>query len=140
EVVKGVTLHRIQDRFDKGEKSTAAFLWPLLRFLFASSRLLNRMNRSRRFDLIHVHNIPDFLVFAAWYPKLRGAKVILDIHDIMPELYRSKFAKTETSILVRSLKLMEKASAAVANHVILPNHLWFEKYTARSARAKKCSV
>ena len=34
----------------------------------------------------------------------------------------------------------EKLSAAFANHVILANHLWLDKYTARSARTEKCSV
>ena len=101
---------------------------------------LNRLNRRKRFDLIHVHNIPDFLVFAAWYPKLQGARVILDIHDMMPELFAANFRQSEQSVIVRSLKLMERASAAVADHVILPNHLWYEKYTARSANSEKCTV
>jgi len=136
----GVTLHRIQDRFGLPKKTTVSYLWPLLRFLFASSRYLNRLNREKRFDLIHVHNIPDFLVFAAWYPKLQGARVILDIHDMMPELYSSKFSKSANSIFVRSLKVMEKASAAAADHVILPNHLWHQKYITRSAKGEKCSV
>jgi glycosyltransferase involved in cell wall biosynthesis len=140
ETINGVKLYRIKDRFGKKEKSKASFLWPLLRFLFASSRFLNRLNRRRRFDLIHVHNIPDFLVFAAWWPKLRGTKVILDIHDIVPEFFGSKFASTRGSLLVWGLKVAEKFSAAMADHVILANHLWLEKYTSRSARKEKCSV
>ena len=39
------------------------------------------------YDLIHVHSVPDFEVFAAAYPKLTGTKIILDIHDIVPEFY-----------------------------------------------------
>ncbi len=139
-VVNGVRVHLVQDRFDKNEKSTASFLWPLLRFLFLSSRCLNRLHRQQPFDLIHIHNFPDFLVFAAWYPKVRGAKVILDIHDIMPEFFGSKFGRSESSISFRGLRFAEKLSAMMANHVILANHLWFKKYTARSAHAEKCSV
>lgn len=140
EVICGVTVHRIQDRIGITKKSAGSYLWPLLRFLLASSRFLNRLNRQNRFDLIHVHNIPDFLVFAAWYPKLQGTRVILDIHDMMPELLCSKFSRSERSVIVRSLKLMEWASAAAADHVILPNHLWYERYTNRSANRKKCTV
>ena len=40
EVIYGVTLHRIQDRFVLPKKTTVSYLWPLLRFLFASSRLV----------------------------------------------------------------------------------------------------
>jgi len=89
---------------------------------------------------VHVHNIPDFLVFAAWYPKLLGAKVILDIHDIVPEFFASKFDAPQGSNLVRGLRLVEKISASFADHVIVSNHLWLDKYVARSAPREKCSV
>jgi hypothetical protein len=35
---------------------------------------------TRRYDLVHVHNMPDVLVFGATVPKLLGARVILDLH------------------------------------------------------------
>jgi hypothetical protein len=38
--------------------------------------LLARRHKEVRYEPIHVHNIPDFLVFAAWYPKWSGAKLI----------------------------------------------------------------
>lgn len=140
ETINGVKLYRVQDRFGKVEKSKSSYLWPLLRFLFKSARWLAREHRQQPYDLIHVHNIPDFLVFAAWYPKLKGAKIILDIHDIVPEFFGSKFGESKRSVLVWGLKIIEKFSAAFANHVILANHLWLERYTSRSARQEKCSV
>jgi glycosyltransferase involved in cell wall biosynthesis len=92
------------------------------------------------FDLIHVHNIPDFLAFAAWYPKLTGAKLILDIHDVVPELFASKFGVDDRSLYVRLLKKVEKASAAFVDHVIVANHLWHKKLIARSVPEEKSSV
>src|SRR5260370_11251267 len=41
----------------------------------------------RRYSLIHVHNIPDFLVFVGFLPRWLGVKVILDVHDTMPESF-----------------------------------------------------
>jgi glycosyltransferase involved in cell wall biosynthesis len=140
EVINGVFLFRIQDRFGKTERSKLSFLWPLLRFLFASSWWITRRHARRRYDLVHVHNIPDFLVFAAWYPRLTGAGIVLDIHDIVPELFGSKFGAGDRSALVRGLKWIEKRSAAFAHHVILANHLWLDRYTRRSAGREKCSV
>jgi glycosyltransferase involved in cell wall biosynthesis len=141
EVIAGVKVIRIQDRFGKNAQAKSAdYLWPLLRFLVVSSWWITRRHHRQHYDVVHVHNIPDFLVFAAWYPKLTGAKVILDIHDIVPEFFGSKFGVSDRSILVRALKLVEKLSAAFASHVILANHLWLEKYIARSARREKCSV
>lgn len=137
ETLNGVTLRRIQDRFGKNEGGPFGYLWPILRFLFSASR---KIARSESFDLVHVHNIPDFLVFSALPAKFRGAAVILDIHDIVPEFFASKFNKDEGSLFVRGLKLMEKISARAADHIILANHLWLERYNARSAPKEKCSV
>ena len=46
---------------------------------------------SSRYDVVHVHNLPDFLVFAALVPRLRGASIVLDLHDLMPEFFMSRF-------------------------------------------------
>ncbi len=98
ETIGGVSVFRIQDRFGKDQNfKSGSYLWPLLRFLAASSWGLTRRHWRRRYDLVHVHNIPDFLVFAAWSPKLTGAKMILDIHDIVPELFASKFGASRQS-------------------------------------------
>ena len=140
ETLGGVRVFRIQSRFSKTHQSRAAYLWPLLRFLVASAWWLFRRQRQQRYDLVHVHNIPDFLVFATWYPKVTGARVILDIHDIVPEFFGSKFGASRRSVFVAGLKWVEKRSASFADHVILANHLWLEKYTARSASPGKCSV
>lgn len=140
ELIDGVNVFRIQARYGKNEKTKSSFLWPLLRFLAVSSWQLLKRSRQLPYDVVHVHNIPDFMVFAAWYPKLTGTRVILDIHDIVPELFASKFGGNKNAGIVRALQVVEKLSAAFADHVIIANHLWWEKYIARSAPAKKCSV
>jgi predicted ATP-grasp superfamily ATP-dependent carboligase len=140
EVIHGVRVFRIQDRFNKNARSKSAFLWPLLRFLFVSSWQITRRHWRKHYDVVHVHNIPDFLVFAAFYPKLTGSKVILDIHDIVPELFANKFRTSPRSLWIRGLKFVEKLSAKFATHIILSNDLWLEKYASRSAPKEKCSV
>jgi glycosyltransferase involved in cell wall biosynthesis len=139
EMLDGCRIVRLQRR-KRDEKTPSEFLGRLLRFLWLSSRKITKAQWERPFDLVHVHNVPDFLVFAAWFPKLRGAKIILDIHDIVPELFASKFRLREKAPTLWMLKLMERASAAFANHVILANHLWLQPYVARSAPEKKVTV
>ncbi|MDE3098012.1 MAG: glycosyltransferase [Verrucomicrobiota bacterium] len=139
-LVNGVRLVRLQDRFGKNERSQSSFLLPLLRFLVVASAWLTLRHARRRYDLVHVHNLPDFLVFAAWLPRLTGSKIILDIHDIVPELYASKFGGDASPASVRALQIIERLSAAFASHVIMSNHLWLEKYAARTHSARKCSV
>ncbi len=137
-VINGVTVHDIQRRLgDEGGKW--AYATQLLRFLLTASRLLKKRHKTVHFDLIHVHNIPDFLVFSAWYPKLDGARVILDIHDIVPELFASKFPRAGTGY-VWALKKIERAATAFADHVIVANHLWQDTINSRSVRKEKTSV
>jgi glycosyltransferase involved in cell wall biosynthesis/peptidoglycan/xylan/chitin deacetylase (PgdA/CDA1 family) len=138
-VIKGVNVFRIGSA-KGGEKYKWVHAFRLLRYLLVSSRELTRRQSQIKYDLIHVHNVPDFLVFAAWYPKWTGAKIILDIHDIVPELFESKFAAKSKSPTVALLRLVEKASTAFADHVIVANHLWHKTLVSRSVRPEKCSV
>jgi glycosyltransferase involved in cell wall biosynthesis len=139
ETISGVSVYRIQRR-EHNERHRWTYAWRLLRFLVTSSIVLTRRHRKLNYDVIHVHNVPDFLVFAAWYPKWTGAKLILDIHDIVPELFASKFTTNDANWCVRILKHVEKRSAAFVDHVIVSNHLWYEKLIARSVSSEKCSV
>lgn len=137
--IGGVSVHRIQHR-ERNERDKWTYAGRLSRFLFASTVFLTRRHHRIRYDLIHVHNVPDFLVFAAWYAKRTGAKLILDIHDVVPELFGSKFGGAMDRLYVSLLKAIEKASAAFVDHVIVSNHLWSAKLIARSVPKDKCSV
>jgi glycosyltransferase involved in cell wall biosynthesis len=135
----GVTPFRIQYR-ERNERHQLSYAWRWMRFVLASTIFLTRRHRRIRYDLIHVHNPPDFLVFAAWFPKWTGAKLILDIHDIVPELFASKFEKTSGNRYFGLLQMVEKASASFVDHVIVSNHIWQQKLIARTVPAEKCSV
>ena len=88
----------------------------------------------------HAHSVPDFLVFTAWLPRLTGAKIILDIHDLLPEFYASKFDSNKDSLIFKLMLWIEKVSCAFAHHVILPNHLWLDRVRLRSVSASKSTV
>jgi len=140
ETIKGVRVFRIQDRFGKTEQSMLAYLKPLLRFLLVSSWWLTRRHARERYDILHVHNMPDFLVFAGWYPRMTGTPIILDIHDLVPEFFAGKFGAGKSLRVVNALKWTERRSAGFASHVIMSNHLWLGKFTARTGTGDRCSV
>ena len=139
ETMNGVTVHRIQSR-NRNERHKWTYAWRLIRFLSSSSVLLARRHHRIRYDLIHIHNPPDFMVLAGLYPKLTGAKLILDIHDIVPELFASKFSATKDGLYVRLLKTIEKNATAFVDHVIVSNDLWHKKLVARVVPKEKTSV
>jgi glycosyltransferase involved in cell wall biosynthesis len=139
EVLRGVHVHRIQSR-TVNEKGLFAYASRILRFTLAAAWHLCRLQREHGYDLIHVHNVPDTLVFAAAYPKWKRVPIILDIHDLLPELFASKFRIERSSQAFRLLTWMERLSAAFATHIIVANHLWCDRLAARSSRPEKCSV
>ncbi|MGA7521088.1 MAG: glycosyltransferase [Acidobacteriaceae bacterium] len=137
--LNGATIYHLMRR-DHNETGHWSYASRLLRFLFRSSVVLTRLHKRNRYDVVHIHNMPDFLVFAAWYPKLTGARLILDIHDIVPELFANKFKSALKYFYVTGLRFVEKLSARFVDHVIVSNHLWLEKLVSRSVRPGQCSV
>jgi glycosyltransferase involved in cell wall biosynthesis len=139
EVLGGVHVHRIQPR-TVNEKGLFSYGLRILRFTLCAAWHLRRLHRQHSYDLIHVHNVPDTLVFAAAYPKWKGVPIILDVHDLLPEFFASKFRMERSSGVFRLLTWMERVSAAFATHIIVANDLWCERLAARSSRPEKCSV
>lgn len=139
ERIGGVNLYRIQSRV-LNEKGILSYASRITRFALRSMLFLFRKHNSCSYDLIHVHNVPDFLVFSAIYPKLRGARIVLDIHDLLPEFYASKFNISHDTLLFKALVFAERCSGAFANHIIIANHLWRHRLTSRSSAPAKCSV
>lgn len=138
EFVDGVNVHRIPLRRKRAGKATYALQY--FSFLASATVLLSWWRMRRRYDLVHVHNMPDFLVFSALLPKLLGARVILDLHDPMPELMVTIFRLKEQSFGVRLLKFFEKCSIRFADHVITVNQACKEIFSARSCPAGKIQV
>lgn len=91
----------------------AFFLWVLVRVLLLMPH--------RRYVVIDVNTLPDFLIFAVVPARWMGAKLILDMHEITPEFYVSKYGIAEDSWLVRLLQFQEKISFDAADHVITIN-------------------
>jgi glycosyltransferase involved in cell wall biosynthesis len=139
ETIQGVNVFRVQDRFSKAERSRLGYLWPLLRFLKVAARCVTKRHSQQPYDLCHIHNVPDFMVFSAWYPKLSKVSVILDIHDIVPEFSASKFGIEPEGFTFTALRWMERLSAAFADHVIIANDLWLDKYAARTKTKGRCT-
>jgi glycosyltransferase involved in cell wall biosynthesis len=139
EVIQGVNVYRIQER-RIDEKGAFSYLRKLVMFLLRSMWFLTIRHIGKPYALIHVHSVPDFEVFATLVPRLLGARVILDVHDIVPEFYASKFKVNEHSLAFRCLLFLEKISAAYSHHVIIANHLWHKKIIQRSVKPAKCTV
>ena len=89
ETFGSINVTRVRLKRQRGGK--LGYVGQYVAFVLASFFYLASRSLTRRYDLVHVHNMPDILVFGAIVPKLLGAKFILDLHDPMPELMQTIF-------------------------------------------------
>jgi glycosyltransferase involved in cell wall biosynthesis len=135
----GLNLFFIQSRPTSEQKAALYFL-RLLFFCLKSFFVISYLGLQKRYDIVHVTSPPDIIVFSALIPKLLGAGIILDIHDIGPELYMRKLNVSEDKSVIRLLKYFERVSARFADHVITVTDIWKDKLLKRVNHGIKCTV
>ena len=117
EYYNGVRMIKIQISRYRGSNAWT-YITSYLQFFFIVLVKLANLQSKNDYQVIQVHTMPDFMVFAAIIPKLRGAKVLLDVHDLMPELYQSKFGFDAKQPVIRFISWMERRSIAFANQAM----------------------
>ena len=102
ETINGVSVRRLP----LGRKRAGQFRYIFEYFAFTLLALMRLSVRhvSRRYDVVHVHNMPDFLVFTALLPRLTGSKIVLDLHDPTPEVYMAKYSMGPEHPVVKVLR------------------------------------
>jgi glycosyltransferase involved in cell wall biosynthesis len=134
----GVNVLRVPLKHLRRGKLDYAFRY--LAFICVSAVIFAVRTLARRYDLVYVHNMPDVLVASALIPKLFGAKVILDLHDPMPELMTTIFHTAPEARSVRLLRRLEKWSIGRADLVITVNIACKRIFSQRSCRSEKIAV
>jgi glycosyltransferase involved in cell wall biosynthesis len=109
-------------------------------FIATSFAIFAVRSLARRYDLVYVHNMPDVLVVSALIPKALGAKVVLDLHDPMPELMTTIFGLGRKSRSVRLIRALEKWSVARADSILTVNLAMKQLISSRSCRPEKIGV
>jgi glycosyltransferase involved in cell wall biosynthesis len=115
--LNGVCVYQISIGRYRGSNTFSYFVSYLFFFIAASIRLIS-LHAKNSYQVIQVHTMPDFMVFVALIPKILGVKVLLDVHDLMPELYCSKFKLKDTDWLIRFITWIERCSIRFAHAAI----------------------
>jgi hypothetical protein len=86
------------------------FLWA---FLVVSGLALRR-----RYDVVQVDNIPDFLVFSALVPRLRRVPLVFFVFELMPEMTAARLHLRQDDVPVRMVAWLERLATGWADRVI----------------------
>jgi glycosyltransferase involved in cell wall biosynthesis len=136
EVCNGVHIYRMPMERGFGRSlpiTVLSWCW----FLLLSGIAISWLHLKHTYDVIHVHNMPDFLVFSALIPKLLGAKIILDVQDVSPELMAVKAKGRLRGIVTRLSTWQERVSTAFAHHVVTVGWPFEEVLLQRGIPRKK---
>jgi glycosyltransferase involved in cell wall biosynthesis len=135
----GVNVVRVPIKRYRGA-SPGAYLFSYLKFFSRAAWIALRLHRQNPYDVVMVCTMPDAIVLCALPLKLLGAKVILDVHDTMPELYQDKFRGKLGALVGRVLLIEERLSAALADRVLAVHQPHKERLIAAGIPASKIGV
>ncbi|MGQ9663785.1 MAG: glycosyltransferase [bacterium] len=117
ETWNGVSIYRIPLQHKRGGILRYAFEY--CTFFFCTSVLLTLLFLKKRYNIIEVDTMPDFLVFSTLIPKIFGARVILYLFENMPYLFAQKIKSFLHKPFVGFLKIIERTAIQYAHKVLI---------------------
>lgn len=134
----GVGVHRINLRRKHGRIIRHLFEYAAF-FMLAMFRL-NRLHFRKKYDVVLVQNMPDFLVLTAFYPKRTGARIILDMPEAAPEVFMTKYDWQRAHGSIRGLIRIERHAIRFAHTVLTPNTALRELLVTRGCPREKIHI
>lgn len=116
----GVRIHRYRLHSARGGLTTYLLEYPVA--VLATMWLALRLARRRPFDVVQACNPPDLLFLVALVLRARhGTRFVFDHHDLVPELYQSRFDRPSGDLVHRILLLLERWTFRSADTVLSTN-------------------
>ncbi len=131
-VIDGVHIHRYPLRAATG--GPAGYLREYGSALWHTFRLARRLTaRFGRFDVVHGCNPPDLFFLLALAMRRGGTRFVFDQHDLVPELYLSRFDRGPDR-LYRAVCWLERRTYRAAHVVIATNESYRQVALARGGK------
>lgn len=129
EEIDGVVVRRLGGT--RARSSRLRYVVEYGTFFLAAAATLAREHARSRFALVQVANPPDALVGCGLPERVGGAGLVLDIHDLSPELYASKFGMGRYPVGARLLELVERVATRLADHILVAGEPFRERLIER---------
>ncbi len=157
-----IHVHPVNARKARGSAGT--YVRSYSSFLARALARVTALDMRHRFDIVEAHNMPDLVVAAALAPRLRGAPVVLDVHDTFPELFATKFparpagklsssqgrrfsgsqgrrlSNSRHRLLAHLLRAEEWGCAAFSSHVVVVTEQARRRLNSRGVGVNKTTV
>lgn len=137
--VGGVRVRRLDVQRHQGA-GLGTYLAEYVAFFVRVAWTLIRAQPRRRYALVQVATLPDWLVLAAIPLRLVGVPVLIDLHEAMPDFFRSRFPRAGHPVVHRALLIAERLSIAASTHAITVNDALRERMVGLGVPPDKVSV
>ncbi|MFH8727410.1 glycosyltransferase family 4 protein [Streptomyces termitum] len=127
-VIDGIRIHRYPLRAATG--GPAGYLREYGAALWHTARLARKVGPV---DVVHACNPPDLLFLPALWLKRQGARFVFDQHDLVPELYLSRFDRGK-DLLYRGVCALERMTYRAADVVIATNESYRDVAVRRGGK------
>ena len=135
ERISGVDIHRYP--LKAATEGPIGYVREYATAIARTRRLAFRLARAKRFDVVQACNPPDILLAAVRGLKTRyGARFVFDHHDLVPELYESRFGRGRDFVHGWTLRA-ERRAYALADVVITTNESYRAVALTRGAKASE---
>jgi len=138
EKTKNIALHSVISNAAKGsflKYLSSTFAFAVLAFL----KLIS-LSKTRKYSIVIVHTLPEFLIFIGFVHKLRGGRLWLDLRDSSVELFDTRWGKSPLALLRPVVVLFAKISCRFADHIITASPGFREKIVRRGVPEHKTTV
>lgn len=125
---------------ERPKESIGRYLAVSVSFAARAFFKLQSLARENHYALVQAHNMPDYLIFSAAAQKLRGVPVVLDLHDLMVELFQAKWGRRKNRLFGPIVRAMEKLSCRFADRLITTSDGFKASLVDRGVKAEKITL
>jgi glycosyltransferase involved in cell wall biosynthesis len=111
-----------------------------LAFATLATAVVGKRAVSQPYDVVHIHNPPDFLIATAVIPRFLGSRVILDIHDRSPDMFAMRFPGRAGACARGVLERLERFATAFADSVVTVHDPYLRELVANGMPSEKAAV
>jgi glycosyltransferase involved in cell wall biosynthesis len=139
ETVDGVHVIRLPLSRRRGA-GLAGTLLEYLAFTLIASAVVAWGRLRRGYRIVHVHNPPDFLIVAALIPKLLGARVIFDVHDLSSHMFGARFHGWWARAAQYLLRSLQRLASRLADAVLTVHEPYRQELVRQGVNAERITV
>jgi glycosyltransferase involved in cell wall biosynthesis len=112
-------------------KPAVRYLFEYVAFFLWSLPISVALSLRHRYAAVLVDNLPDFLVFVSFMARWRGARIVLEMFELTPELTAARLKLDENHRMLRWARWIERRATRWSDHIIVVSRQCMDILVAR---------